>query len=120
MVQEFYPGFYRPKAHLLGNYYGIFNDGKLVAVTGECFQNEDFFKLSAVVTNIAFTGRIYAQQLMTFVNNKLFQTEKFRSFTLTRKIQERFPLTKNWDLPCAKKVKIYYFRENKNTRLSQS
>ena len=76
MVEEFYPGFYRPKTHLLGNYYGIFNDGKLVAVTGECFQNEDFFKLSAVVTNIAFTGRIYAQQNMTFVNNKIISDGK--------------------------------------------
>lgn len=71
MVQEFYPGFYRPKTHLLGNYYAIFNDGKLVAVTGERFQNEDFLKITAVVSNIAFTGRGYAQQIMTFVNNKI-------------------------------------------------
>lgn len=76
MVQEFYPVFYRQKTHLLGNYYGIFNDGKLVAVTGERFQNEDFLKISAVVTNIAFTGRGYAQQIMTFVNNKIISEGK--------------------------------------------
>ena len=119
LVQTFYPGFYRPKTHLLGNYYGIFNEGKLVAVTGERFQNDDFCEISAVVTNTEFTGRGYAQQLMTFVNNRILDSGKIPFLHVDPKNTRAISVYKKLGFTNRKDVKIFYFRENKNTASSK-
>lgn len=120
LVQEFYPGFYRPKTHLLGNYYGIFNKRKLVAVTGERFQNEEFCEISAVVTNTAFTGRGYAQQLITFVNNKIISDGKIPFLHVDPKNTRAISVYEKLGFTLRKKVRIFYFRENKHTPLLKS
>lgn len=119
LVQTFYPGFYRPNTHLLGNYYGIFNEGKLVAVTGERFQNDDFCEISAVVTNTEFTGRGYAQQLMTFVNNRILDSGKIPFLHVDPKNTRAISVYKKLGFTNRKDVKIFYFRENKNTASSK-
>ena len=55
---------------MLGDYFGIFNNNKLVAVTGKRMRMNGFTEISAVVTHPDFTGRGYAKQLVAHVVNK--------------------------------------------------
>lgn len=64
------PGYFRPRTSLMGEYFGIFQENRLVAVTGERMRMHELTEISAVVTHPAFTGRGYAQQLVTHTVNK--------------------------------------------------
>jgi GNAT superfamily N-acetyltransferase len=64
------PGYYKSGTRLMGDYFGIRQHGKLVAITGERMRMNELTEVSAVVTHPDFTGRKYAQQLVTQVVNK--------------------------------------------------
>lgn len=70
LVNLVQPGFYEPGTRLMGDYFGIRQQGKLVALTGERIRMNGLTEVSAVVTHPDFTGRKYAQQLITQVVNK--------------------------------------------------
>ncbi|PHN01049.1 GNAT family N-acetyltransferase [Flavilitoribacter nigricans] len=59
------PGYFRSKTSTMGNYFGIFKEGALVAVTGERMRMEGYTEVSGVVTHPEHTGRGYARQLIT-------------------------------------------------------
>jgi len=70
LVNLVQPGYFRKDTRLMGDYFGIFKEGKLVAVTGERMRMDDFVEVSAVVTHPDFTGRGYAKQLVAHTVNK--------------------------------------------------
>ena len=70
------PGYFRKKTALLGNYFGIFKNDKLVAVTGERMQMHEFVEVSAVVTHPHYTGQGYAGQLLAHTVNNIFNQQK--------------------------------------------
>jgi GNAT superfamily N-acetyltransferase len=70
LVSEVFPGYYLPGTNCMGDYFGIFKAGKLVAMAGERLCMDGFTEVSAVVTHPDFTGRKYAQQLMTHLHQK--------------------------------------------------
>jgi ribosomal protein S18 acetylase RimI-like enzyme len=76
LVNLVQPGYFKRKTALLGNYYGIFKNDKLVAVTGERMQMNDFIEVSAVVTHPNYTGKGYARQLVAHASNEIFNQNK--------------------------------------------
>ena len=76
LVNLVQPGYFRPKTHLLGDYYGIYQEGKLIAVTGERMKMNGYTEVSAVVTHPEYTGRGYAKQLIAHTVNKIFSEGK--------------------------------------------
>ncbi|MBL0358047.1 MAG: GNAT family N-acetyltransferase [Chitinophagaceae bacterium] len=70
LVSEVFPGYYLPGTRLLGNYYGIFRDGQLAAIAGERLCMEGLTEISAVVTHPAYSGRRYAQQLVSLLSQQ--------------------------------------------------
>lgn len=70
LINEVQPGYYKPGTRLMGSYFGIRQNGQLVAVAGERMRMSGFTEVSAVVTHSGFTGRRYAQQLVSHVVNK--------------------------------------------------
>lgn len=76
LVNLVQPGYFKRKTVLMGDYYGIFKDGKLVAVTGERMRMNDFTEVSAVVTHPLYTGRGYAKQLVAYTVNKIWDQNK--------------------------------------------
>jgi GNAT superfamily N-acetyltransferase len=70
LVNQVFPGYYLPQTRRMGDYFGIFKETKLVAMAGERLCMEGFTEISAVVTHPDFTGRTYAQQLVSYLNNK--------------------------------------------------
>ncbi len=69
LVNLVQPGYFKSRTALLGNYYGIFKDDKLIAVTGERMKMNHFTEVSAVVTHPDHTGHGYATQLIAQVVN---------------------------------------------------
>lgn len=57
------PGYYRKRSFDMGNFYGIFKDNKLVSITGQRMQCDDWIEISAVVTHPNYTRRSLAKQL---------------------------------------------------------
>jgi predicted GNAT family acetyltransferase len=61
------PGPFLPRTIEMGNYYGIRQDGKLVAMAGERIHLQGYCEISAVCTHPNYRGRGYAAGLTTIV-----------------------------------------------------
>ncbi|MEZ0007843.1 ribosomal protein S18 acetylase RimI-like enzyme [Flavobacterium sp. 28YEA47A] len=76
LVNLVQPGYFKEKTSLLGDYYGIFEEGQLVAVTGERMKMDDFVEISAVVTHPEHTGKGLAKQLVAHTANAIIKEGK--------------------------------------------
>jgi GNAT superfamily N-acetyltransferase len=76
LVNLVQPGYFKSKTRLLGEYFGIFKDDILVAVTGERMKMDGFTEVSAVVTHPEYTGRGYAKQLVGHTVNEILKQNK--------------------------------------------
>ncbi|MBI6118301.1 GNAT family N-acetyltransferase [Salegentibacter maritimus] len=76
LVNLVQPGYFKSKTSNLGNYYGIYKNDKLVAVTGERMKMDKYTEISAVVTHPEHTGNAYAKQLIKHTANKIFKENK--------------------------------------------
>jgi len=76
LVNEVQPGYFKEKTNLLGDYFGIVSERKLVAVTGERMKMNDFTEVSAVVTHPFYAGKGFARQLIAHTANKIFDENK--------------------------------------------
>ena len=76
LVKLVYPEYFKSKTNELGQYYGIYKDKRLVAVTGERMQTNNFIEISAVITHPDHTGKGYAKQLITHTVEGIFKKDK--------------------------------------------
>jgi N-acetylglutamate synthase-like GNAT family acetyltransferase len=70
LINNIQPGYYNINTRQLGNYYGICHQKKLIAMAGERIQFPGFSELSAICTDPSYTGRGYAQHLITHICHK--------------------------------------------------
>lgn len=73
LVNLVQPGYFEEGTSLMGDYFGIFKNDQLVAVTGERMKMFGFTEISAVVTHPDFTGKGLAKQLVAYTANKNFE-----------------------------------------------
>ena len=76
LVNLVQPGYFKNKTPLLGDYFGIFKDDQLIAITGERMKMNDFTEVSAIITHPDHTGKGYAKQLIAHVVNRIFDQNK--------------------------------------------
>jgi len=76
LVNEVQPGYFKKKTNLMGDYFGIVSERKLVAVAGERMKMNDFTEVSAVVTHPSYAGKGFAKQLIAHTANKIFDENK--------------------------------------------
>ena len=76
LVKIVYPEYFKKKTAALGNYYGIFKNNQLVAVTGERMKMNEFTEVSAVITHPDYIGKGYAKQLVTHTVNAILKQKK--------------------------------------------
>lgn len=76
LIALVYPHFFKTKTNLLGRYWGIYKQNKLVAVAGERMQTKHFTEISAVATHPKYTGNGYAKQLITHAVKEIFKKDK--------------------------------------------
>lgn len=70
------PGFYQKRGFEMGNFYGIFKDNKLVSISGQRMQTEDFVEISSVVTHPEYTKKGFAKQLITHTTKEILKENK--------------------------------------------
>lgn len=70
------PGFYQKRGFEMGKYFGIFKDAKLVSITGQRMQSNDFIEVSGVVTHPNYTKRGYAKQLVAYTTKAILKENK--------------------------------------------
>ena len=70
------PGYYQKKTFDMGDYYGIFVENKLVAVTGERMQLDDFIEVSTVVTHPDYVRKGMAKQLVAYTTEQIISKNK--------------------------------------------
>jgi len=70
------PGYYQKKSFNMGDFFGIFKDGKLVSISGQRMQSDDFIEVSAVVTHPDFTRRGFAKQLVAHTTKEILKQNK--------------------------------------------
>ena len=73
LINKVQPGYYEPDTYQLGNYFGIRQDGKLIAIAGERMRLNRLTEISAICTDPGYTGRKYAQQLIAALCRHNFQ-----------------------------------------------
>lgn len=71
LVNTVQPGYYERGTATLGDYYGIRQEGRLVAIAGERMRMDGLTEVSAVCTHPDYTGRQYAQHLTAQVCNAI-------------------------------------------------
>lgn len=76
LVKIVYPEYFKAKTATLGNYYGIYKNNQLVAVTGERMQMNDYTEVSAVITHPDYLGKGYAKQLVAHTANVILNQNK--------------------------------------------
>ncbi|MDA9056995.1 GNAT family N-acetyltransferase [Flavobacteriaceae bacterium] len=54
----------------------FFKDGKLVSISGQRMQSDDFIEVSAVVTHPDFTRRGFAKQLVAHTTKEILKHNK--------------------------------------------
>lgn len=70
------PGFYQKKGFEMGKFFGIFKDNKLVAITGQRMQTDDFIEISSVVTHPDYTRKGFAKQLIYHTTKEILKEKK--------------------------------------------
>ena len=65
------PGPFAPKTRLMGAFRGLFDQGILVAMSGERWRPADFIEISAVCTRPEYRGRGYAKQFVSQGGNEI-------------------------------------------------
>lgn len=60
-----FPGFFRSRTCLMGSYYGVWENGKLIAMGGERMIMNPWREISGVCTHPEHRGKGYAPRIMT-------------------------------------------------------
>jgi ribosomal protein S18 acetylase RimI-like enzyme len=68
-----FPGYFRPRTPEMGAYFGIRQNGRFAAMTGERMKVVGLEEISAVCTHPDFTGRGYAARLVSYVARNMLQ-----------------------------------------------
>lgn len=71
LVELTKPGPFAPKTRLMGTFRGLFDDGRLVAMSGERWRTDGFAEISAVCTHPDYRGRGYAKQFVSQGGNEI-------------------------------------------------
>lgn len=76
LIWKVMPGYYKKRSFEMGKYFGIFKDNKLVSISGQRMQTNDWIEISAVVTHPGYTRRGYAKQLTAHVTKEIIKENK--------------------------------------------
>lgn len=70
------PGYYQKRGFEMGKFFGIFKDNKLVSISGQRMQCNDFIEISSVVTHPNYTKRGFAKQLIYHTTKDIIKNKK--------------------------------------------
>lgn len=107
LVNLVQPGYFRKRTSELGRYYGIYESGKLIAVTGERMQMNHYTEVSAVVTHPDHTGKGYAAQLVAQATNIIIGEGKIPFLHVTETNAKAIQLYKKLGFYTRRKISFW-------------
>jgi len=118
LVDLIQPGYFKSKTSEMGNYYGIYKSGQLVAVTGERMKMNEYTEVSAVVTHLEHTRKGYAKQLVNFTCHKIFEEGKIPYLHVTETNSTAIKLYEKLGFRTRRKISFWNFTayDNENKR----
>ena len=108
LVNEVQPGYFKKKTNLMGDYFGIVSERKLVAVAGERMKMNDFTEVSAVVTHPSYAGKGFAKQLIAHTANKIFDENKVPYLHVAEKNFVAITLYENLGFKTRRKISFWH------------
>ena len=112
LVKIVYPEYFKKKTAALGNYYGIYKNNQLVAVTGERMKMNEFTEVSAVITHPDHIGKGYAKQLITHTVNAIIDTKKTPFLHVSEANHTAVKLYEKLGFHTRKKISIWNITKN--------
>ncbi|MFI5152896.1 MAG: GNAT family N-acetyltransferase [Chitinophagales bacterium] len=109
LVNLVQPGYFRPKTSSMGEYYGIFEDGILVAAAGERMKMNSFTEVSAIVTHPHFRKKGFARQLTGHVVNKVLDEGKMAYLHVAETNAAAIRLYQNLGFSIRRKISFWNF-----------
>jgi GNAT superfamily N-acetyltransferase len=103
------PGFYQKRGFEMGKYFGIFKDNKLVSITGQRMQTDDFIEVSGVVTHPDYTRKGYAKQLVYYTTKEIIKENKLPMLH-TNKGNSAIPLYEKLGFKLTRDMNWWLFR----------
>jgi ribosomal protein S18 acetylase RimI-like enzyme len=107
------PGFYQKRGFEIGQFFGIFKNNKLIAISGQRMKGHGFIEISSVVTHPNYTRRGYAKQLISHTAKEILKENKLpilhtnkgnKAIPLYEKLGFKITRDMNWWL-FSKKIK---------------
>lgn len=99
------PGFYQKRGFEMGKFFGIFKNNKLVAISGQRMQTDEFIEISSVVTHPDYIRRGFAKQLIYHTVKDILKEKKLpilhtnkgnTAITLYEKLGFKLSRDMNW------------------------
>lgn len=110
LVNLVQPGYFKSKTFLLGDYFGIFKNGNLVAAAGERMKMNRYTEVSAIVTHPDHTGKGYAGRLTAHVVNKIFDENKIPFLHVVESNQRAIALYEKLGFKTRRKISFWNIR----------
>lgn len=117
LVNLVQPGYFKKKTALLGNYFGILENGQLVAVTGERMRMEDFVEISAVITHPEHTGKGYAKQLVAHAANAIFAQDNTPYLHVVENNEGAIKLYEKLGFRTRRKISFWHIVKDKESKI---
>lgn len=112
LVQIVYPEYFKKKTYTLGNYYGIYKNDTLVAVTGERMQMDGYIEVSAVITHPDHLGKGYAKQLVAHTVNTILSQNKIPFLHVAESNTGAIQLYEKLGFKTRKKISVWNIVKN--------
>jgi GNAT superfamily N-acetyltransferase len=109
LVNLVQPGYFKNNTRMLGNYYGIFKEDQLVAVTGERMAMNGLIEVSAVVTHPGHTGHGYAKQLVAHTVNEIINQKQAPFLHVAETNLPAIRLYENLGFTTRRKISFWHF-----------
>ena len=107
LVNLVQPGYFKINTSSLGDYFGIFKNNELVAVTGERMKMNNYTEVSAVVTHPLYTGNGYAKQLVAHTVNNIFDQNKIPYLHVSESNSAAIKLYENLGFVIRRKISFW-------------
>jgi GNAT superfamily N-acetyltransferase len=104
------PGYYTKRSFEMGDYFGIFKNEKLVAISGQRMQSNNWTEISAVVTHPDYTRQGLAKQLVHHTTKEILKQKKL-PILHTNKGNPAIKLYENLGFQISRDMNWWYFNK---------